>query len=387
MSDDSNGMSRRRVLSGVGIGGGALLAGWSNRVLSTEGARSASSDDHNPDSPKGGVQVYKDVTYAVRDSGELKLDLYVPKGARQAPLVVWIHGGGWLANTRKTAPDLEWYAQQGFTMATISHRLSEIPEEMDPPLDREPNNPTPDGVFPDHIIDVKAAIRWLRANADEYGYNADTVATWGRSSGAHLAALAGTMNDIEDVKGDVYTDADIEKEVAPDESGRVQAVVAWFPPTDLLKMDTQLEELGLDSRIEHNAPDSPESLLIGGQLTEYPERAERANPITYVSPDDPPFLLMHGREDVTVPYLQSKMLYDALVDVDIEATFYELHNLGHGFGDNENMDEFLMTDPRPAQSVNVLRHHDPGPSDVAVEALPPAGPEAITGFFDRHLES
>lgn len=362
----SNHHTRRQFLKSIGIAGATLAT--------ASGSAVAASD----------VTIHEDITYAERQSGELKLDLYVPDTDEVSPLIVWIHGGGWMVNTRKSHPDLrEHFASQGYAMATISHRLSTVPEDIEPVIEPDPANPTPRGTFPDHIVDVKAAIRWLRAHASQYGIDPETVGIWGSSSGAHLATLAGTMANIEDVAGDVYDPATVEPTVHPEESGRVQAVVGWYPPTDFLQMDDQLGDMGA---FPHNAANSPESLMIGGQITENEAKVQRANPITYVDPDDPPFLLMHGREDATVPYEQSEILFAALKDACVDTTFYELHDLGHGFGF-----EALTERPVPDQTISTVtclpHQSDDGaaPKERTTHGAP-AGPEVIKRFFDRHLE-
>lgn len=159
-----------------------------------------SSDGEDAAEPKGpAVEVYEGVTFAERDTGELKLDLFVPKAPKNPPLVTYVHGGAWMLSTRRNAPDLERYAREwGVALATVDYRLTEIPDDVTSVVGMpDPDNPTPRGTFPAHIVDVKAAIRWLRANADEYGFDGECVAVWGASSGGHLASLAGVLDDIE----------------------------------------------------------------------------------------------------------------------------------------------------------------------------------------------
>lgn len=363
--------SRRGFLETVGLTGGLALATGSSAAMSGE-----------QPTPVRDVTVYEDITYAERPEGTLELDLYLPETDEPSPLVVWIHGGGWLVNTRKSSPDLRrYFASRGYAMATISHRLSEIPEGIDPVISPDPDNPTPRATFPAHIVDVKAAIRWLRAHADEYGLDPANVAVWGSSSGAHLATLAGTAADVTEIAGDVYPDETVEKTVAPDRSGRVQAVIARYPPTDFLLMDEQLDGEGFP----HNAPNSPESLLVGGQITEHEDRVERANPLTYVSPDDPPFLISHGRADTTVPYEQSVLLYDALRDACVDATFYELPELGHGYGFDELAAKPVIDQTvRTTRSCNRSRGAGSQPADRTTSG-PPIGPTVVERFLARHL--
>ncbi|OVE85190.1 lipase [Natronolimnobius baerhuensis] len=321
------------------------------------------------------IAAYEDVTYAERDAGELKLDLYVPETDGLTPLVVYIHGGGWVFETRKNAPDLERFAAEwDCAIASVSYRLATVPDDVTLPFDVDPDNQTPRGVFPDQIVDVKAAIRWLRANADEYGFDEDRVATWGASAGGHLAALAGVVDDVTDIAGDAYPADAVVKAVAPDESGVVQAVVDWYGIHDLQKLPGHKSSL--------------ESFLLGGPLSENQDKARRASPVTYVTPDDPPFLLMHGRTDQVVDVEQSDGLFEELTAAHVDATYYELLELGHVWGaDSERTAmSVLESDPRPAQTVRAMAHLEEGEStETMLGERPPAGPDAIGTFLAETL--
>ncbi|QLG27246.1 alpha/beta hydrolase [Halorarum halophilum] len=370
MSDPSSfdGYSRRGFLSGIGAAGtaGTLL-----------GRTAAASRGESP-APTRDVDVHEGLTYAERDGESLELDLYVPETDDPSPLVVWIHGGAWVAGDRTRSPDLRrYFASRGYAMATIEYRLSAVPRGVTPTI--TPNGNEPRGTFPDQIVDVKAAIRWLRSEDGTYDLDPDNVAVWGRSAGGHLAALAGTAADVEEIAGDVYPDEAVEKTVAPAESGRVQAVVDWCGLTDFLEADSQLDGRGFS----HSGPGSPESLLLGGRITENEDEVERANPITYVDSEDPPFLIVHGRADTTVPYQQSELLYEALRDACVDATYYELDGLGHRFGFDE-----LSRTPGADQTVLETRDceddEESTPGDGSGSS-PPIGPDAIEQFLDRNL--
>lgn len=326
------------------------------------------------------VAVREDLTYAERDAGDLKLDLYVPEtdaGDDRPPLVVYVHGGGWVFETRTNAPDLERFAAEwDCAIASVSYRLATVPEDADLPFDVDPENPTPRGVFPDQIVDVKAAIRWLRANADAYGFDGERVATWGSSAGGHLAALAGVVDDVTEIAGDAYPDEAVTKEVAPNESGAVQAVVDWYGIHDLLELP--------------GGEEAPESLLLGGPVSANRDRARRASPVTYVTPDDPPFCIMHGREDEVVSVEQSHLLFDELVNAGVDAAFYELHNLGHVWGaDSERTAMAALESDDHVQTVTATAtastEGDEAPADALLPAHPPAGPDAIGTFLERTL--
>lgn len=315
--------------------------------------------------------VHEGVTYAERESGAMKLDLYLPD-AERPPLVVYVHGGGWVAEDRSNIPDPERYAAEwDVAIASVSYRLQEAPEGTDPAELYDPENPTPRGRFPDHFVDVKAAIRWLRAHADDYGYATADVAVWGASAGGHLALLAAVVDDVTDL-GDAYAD-EVEKTVAPDESGAVQAVVSWYGVADFA-----LEDEGI-------VP-----ILVGGTPDEYPDRYAQASPITHVGPDSPPALLMHGRRDEMVAVEHSRRFYDALDDAGVDAVRYELHELNHVWVEElEDIDservamDLLAADPTHEQSVYEATHVAEGGSpDPLIDDLPPAGPDAIRRFLD-----
>lgn len=145
------------------------------------------------------------------------------------------------------------------------------------------------------VQDVKAALRWIPANTQRYHLPSDKIAAWGGSSSANLAAMLGTSAGVAELE-----DLSLGN---PDQPGHIQAAVAWFGPTDLPKMDQQLTERGMAPTpgTEHNGANSPESLLLGEQLTKISERVNAANPETYISPVTRPFLLQHGTADLVVP--------------------------------------------------------------------------------------
>lgn len=322
------------------------------------------------------VTVHEGVTYADRDGAELKLDLYVP-AVGEPPLVVYVHGGGWVAETRENVPEPERYAAEwGVAIASVSYRLQAVPEgELSEMYD--PSNPTPRGRFPDHFTDVKAGIRWLRARADDYGYDAERVAAWGASAGGHLALLAGVVEDITDL-GDAYAE-EVEKTVAPGESGAVQAVVSWYGVADV--------ELAADGG------DGLMALLMGGPHAEYPERYDQASPVAHVTGESPPTLLMHGREDEVVGVEQSRRFFDALAAAGVDAVSYELHHLDHVWADDVGEIDsertamaLLAAEPTPAQSVSEATHATEGGTPrPLIPELPPAGPEAIRQFLEQTI--
>lgn len=233
------------------------------------------------------VPQYRDVAYASVSAAQ-KLDLYLPQGDGPFPLVVNVHGGGFMMGD-KAGPDatstFDQLLANGFAVASINYRLSK------------------EAKAPAQIQDVKAAVRFLRANAATYKINPDKIGAWGGSAGGSLVVLLGTSCGVAQLEGTELGNAD--------QSSCVQAVVDWFGPIDFLTMDTQFT--GTSCPANHNDAASPESQLVGGPIQENKALVQAINAITYVSPKTPPFVIQHGTADCNVPPAQSKQLYDALV--------------------------------------------------------------------------
>jgi acetyl esterase/lipase len=170
--------------------------------------------------------------------------------------------------------------------------------------------------WPAQILDAKAAIRWVRANAEKYHLDPDRIGVIGGSAGGHLVALLGTSGGVEALEGDPGP--------YPGVSSKVRCVVDEFGPSELLAMG---DPPGFSA---HNAANSPESRLLGGPILERREIARAASPITYVSKDDPPFLIIHGDKDPTVPFDQSERLAKALKTSGVEVWFIKVEGGGHG---------------------------------------------------------
>jgi acetyl esterase/lipase len=251
--------------------------------------------------PPDGTKVHANVEYVPGGHERQRLDLYVPAEAdTPLPVIVWVHGGAWTAGSKDGGGPALPFVAKGYAVACINYRLSQH------------------AVFPAQIEDCKAAIRWLRANAKTYNLNPERIGVWGASAGGHLVALLGTFGSVKDHEG---------KGGNADQSSRVQAVVDFFGPTDLLQMDAHAVP---GARLKHDSPTSPESRLIGGAIQENVEKVGRANPIKYVSNDAPPFLIVHGEQDPLVPCYQSELLYEALKGARSDVTFYKIARAGHG---------------------------------------------------------
>jgi acetyl esterase/lipase len=277
-----------------------LMAVLATCVGSTLQAQTASSNQ--PASrlrPPAGVTAVRELEYGRVGSRSLHLDLYLPEKASNAlPLIIWIHGGAWRAGSKNDLVPPLALAAEGYAVASVEYRLSQ------------------EAIFPAQIYDCKAAVRWLRANAARYHLDPAKFVAWGASAGGHLAALLGTSEGVAALEGIVNK---------IEQSSAVQAVVDWYGPSDL-------RQIGIpDSDIKHNEPGSPESQLIGGPLLENKDKAAAASPVTYVSKKSPPFLIMHGDKDRSVPFNQSELLDAALRKAGVDSTFIPVKGVGHGF--------------------------------------------------------
>ena len=245
-----------------------------------------------------GVTVHRDVAYVPNGHERQKLDLYLPAGGEKRPLIIWIHGGAFRRGS-KESPELPVdYLAHGFALAAINYRLSQH------------------AIFPAQLEDSKTAVRWLRAHADHFKLDSERFIAWGPSAGAYLSAMLGTTGHT--------TEFDVGEHLAM--SSQVQAVVDYFGPTDFLQMDAQRVPDGM----VHNTADSPESELIGGAIQDHPDKVAKASPITYITSDAPPFLIVHGDSDLLVPYQQSPLLVAALQKAGVSVTFYTVVGGGHG---------------------------------------------------------
>jgi len=246
---------------------------------------------HAADKPK----VMKDIEFAQVDGQSLKLDLYLPP-TEDAPLVVWIHGGGWRAGSKSKCP-VTWLTDHGMAVASISYRL------------------TDKATFPAQIHDCKAAIRWLRAHADEYGYSTEKVGVAGSSAGGHLAALMGTSGDVKALEGDVGGNLD--------HSSRVDAVVDYYGATDfILRSKTQPHRANQKGSVVYN--------LLGGGADEKVDLARQASAAFHVTQDDPPFLVIHGDKDNTVLLDQSQRIQEVYQEAGLPLELIVIEGGKHG---------------------------------------------------------
>jgi acetyl esterase/lipase len=229
---------------------------------------------------------FRDVPYASRSSRQTA-DIYLPSsGSGPFPVIVFIHGGGYVSGDKAAiVPGLVSAAnRRGFAVVSVGYRLL---DEAD---------------FPAQIHDVKAAIRWVRASAGAYAFDAGRIAAWGTSAGGHLAALAGTSEGVALLEDPSLGHAD--------EAAGVNAVVDWYGPADFVALRDHLEA---ERRLSGGGVTFPLD-YITQRIDDSPELVEAANPATHADPGDPPIFIRHGDADEVVPAQQSLALAEALVE-------------------------------------------------------------------------
>ncbi len=241
----------------------------------------------------GGVVGLPDLVYSqIPGYRPLRLDMYLPPDSSAThPMVMYIHGGGWQnGHSRQSGAFENWpatlamIASRGYVVTSVNYRLGG------------------EAAFPAAIQDVKTALRWLRAHADEYGIDKDKFLVWGASAGGHLAALAGTSWGAVELEPDNLPD-----ELAT-ESDRVQATIGWYGIYDLTEMG------------ERGGPGG----YFAGWLAE-------ASPVTYVDESDGAFLLIHGSEDPVIDYQQSVDFNDLLTAHNIRSSVHVIPNVAHSY--------------------------------------------------------
>lgn len=252
------------------------------------------------------VKLIEDVPYATVGDITLKLDLYLPTKidpARRPPLVVWVHGGGW-HELNKDRCLIIWLAAEGYAVASVQYRLAPGPTTnlQHPLVPGQARSPA-------QIHDCKGAVRWLRAHAKEYGYDTSQVGAAGESAGGHLSMLLGVSAGVEVLEGDVGGNTD--------QPSRVDAVVNFYGPSDLLAMGQELKQ-----------PDFL-TFLFGGPVSQTRDQHITASPINHITPDDPPILTLHGDRDALVLLSQSRTMHKLYQEAGLDYTLHVIEGAGH----------------------------------------------------------
>jgi acetyl esterase/lipase len=237
--------------------------------------------------------VERDIKYCTMDHVDLKLDVYYPHTREtQWPVVIYIHAGGWVAGAKDLDSfglvDIEAMQESGFLLVSVEYRLA------------------PKYKFPAMIEDVKCAVRFLRAHADEYNLDPERFGAMGGSAGGHLASLLGVTDTTAGFDVGEYLDY----------SSRVQAVVSMYGPADLAPPFTR--RLWFSRMDVFGTADVNDPIFV------------RASPVNYATPDDPPFLLFQGEFDTTVPPEQAGTLLRHLQRGGVEVELIMVENAGHG---------------------------------------------------------
>lgn len=272
---------------------------------------------------------YLDVSYAKASKSE-KMDIFLPEQWKlKYPVIINVHGGAFFGcdkTDNQLVPAL-YGLQKGYAVANINYRLS------------------PEAAWPAQINDVKAAIKFVRANAKKYNFDPDNIILIGGSAGGNLVALAGVSGDVKALEDPALG--------YPDVSAKVQAVIAWYPPINHLTMDDQWKQIGIDGQ-KHSTVDSFESFLMRKTIGEVSKATmSTTNPETYITRDDPPFLIQHGYKDATIPRLQSQEFAVKLADA-IGSDNVEYNLL---MSSNHAEDKYFHTENNLQRNYEFLARH------------------------------
>jgi acetyl esterase/lipase len=307
--------------------------------------------------PQGPPPTYAGLEYAPADppaSGGHKLDLYIPAGAtKPLPVAIWTGGSAWLSDTGKNragglALELN---PAGYAVAGVSIRSSSQVK------------------FPGQLHDIKAAVRWLRANAGKYNLDPNHIAIVGDSSGGWTSLMTAVTGDAPEMEGSVGITG---------VSSAVQAAVAFYPPTNFPTMDFWAVRKCAPQQC-HDSENSPESRLTGCAIQSCPDKAKAASPLTYITPADPPIMILHGGSDQLVAHNQGEQFYMALNKACKEAVFISLPKAPHG-----NWYGFLTDDSlREAATIRST-----SAADCSVVNPTPYKPtwKTVIDFLDRYMK-
>lgn len=241
-------------------------------------------------------KIIKDIKFTNINEHDLKLDLYLPEKTGKSALVVWIHGGGWQKGSKKDCK-LNWLTEHGYSVASISYRLSQVAK------------------FPAQLHDCKGAIRWLRANSSKYGFEPNDIIVAGSSAGGHLAALVGTTSGNERLEGEVGGNLT--------QPSSVSAIIDYYGATDfILRSKTQPSRANEVGSVVYN--------LLGGGADKKVELAKLASAAHHVTKDDPPLLIFHGDKDNTVLIDQSEAIIKAYKSKGLSVRMNVLSGKKHG---------------------------------------------------------
>jgi len=249
------------------------------------------------------IERIPDLRFTADRGPDLKLDLYRLRGfesPRPVPLIVWLHGGGWMSGDKERGVERIFdLVRAGFIGASVDYRLSQ------------------EALFPAQLFDCKCAVRFLRAHSRDFNMDAGRIGVWGASAGGHLSSLLAVTGENQLLEG--------ERGWA-EFSSKIQAACSWYGPSDLNLMDKFRP--GIRPRLPSMSAESAEGRLVGGPIAEQQELVALANPIRYVHPGVPPVLLMHGALDNCVPVMCSERFHFALRAHQVDAHLHVIEQ-GH----------------------------------------------------------
>jgi acetyl esterase/lipase len=277
------------------------------------------------------LDAIKDISYTTTGNLAHKFDLYRP-AVNPAPVVIWIHGGGWANGDKSNIQQVKRLVCAGYAVASINYRLSG------------------EAVFPAQIQDIKAAIRYIKLNASTLNVKGTRIATFGSSAGGHLAALAATARVVPEFEDTTLGNSGV--------SSSVQAAISWYGPTKFDEMDSQLQLQGCSTGgSNHNDATSAESRVLGCEAglldPTCAEQITSANPISYVGTFvPPPMYILHGDQDCTVPMGQSQLLKEAIDSVNRCAIRRVVQGASHG---NRGTFPWTSQPARTAASLSASR--------------------------------
>jgi acetyl esterase/lipase len=346
----------RRIASAV-LALALSLAAWPSGAQAPDSQAPAVRSGRGAPAPPGPPPTHANIDYAPPEpatSNGHKLDIYLPPNVKApVPVVIWTGGSAWRADTGKTlAPGVAIQLNPaGYAVVGVSIRSSSQVK------------------FPGQLHDIKAAIRFLRANARTYGLDPNHIAIIGDSSGGWTASMAALTGDAPEMEGTVGTTG---------VSSAVQAAVAFYPPTNFLAMDAYALRK-CDGTACHDSDQSPESQLVGCAIQSCPDKVRAASPMTYITPADPPMLILHGNSDQLVPHNQGEQLYMALNKACRDAIFISVPKAPHG-----NWNGFLTNDAlREAATMRSTSS-----AGCTVTNPTPYTPtwKTVTDFLDRYMK-
>tara|TARA_B100000965_G_scaffold222989_1_gene186606 strand:- start:386 stop:1264 length:879 start_codon:yes stop_codon:yes gene_type:complete len=256
-------------------------------------------------------KIIKDIEFAKINNHSLKLDLHLPKKVKGSKLVVWIHGGGWHKGSKNDCK-IKWLTTHGYSVASISYRLSQIAK------------------FPAQIHDCKAAIRWLRAQENKFGYDSSKIVAAGASAGGYLATLLGTSDGVKQLEGNVGGNLEM--------NSSLSGIINYYGPTDfILRSKTQPHRANKVGSVVYN--------LLGGGADKKVKLATLASPVYHVTKNDPPILIFHGDKDATVLIDQANAITSAYKKMNLSVNMNTLPGKKHGgteFYTGENRKKVLQ---------------------------------------------